>query len=65
MTHLNDKPVALEALLLDPNNYRFQDYDDFVRADESRFHEPSVQDGTYARLRAEGLAQLRGRARTT
>lgn len=59
MTDLNDKLVPLDALLLDPNNYRFQDYEDFVRADESRFHEGSVQDRTYARLRAEGLAQLK------
>src|SRR5687768_13567405 len=38
-------------LLLDPNNYRYQDSADFVYADEKRFHEASVQDRAYRRLR--------------
>jgi hypothetical protein len=56
---LDDERVSLDSLLLDPNNYRFQDYEDFVRAEESRFHEPAVQDRTYARLKTEGLSQLK------
>jgi hypothetical protein len=56
---LTDKTVALDDLILDPNNYRFQDYADFVRADPVRFHESSVQERTFARLRDEGLTQLK------
>jgi hypothetical protein len=59
VTNLADTNLPLDSLLLDPNNYRFQDYDDYIQADESRFHEASVQERTYARLRAEGLAQLK------
>jgi ParB-like nuclease domain len=57
VAHLEE--VSVGDLLLDPNNYRFQDYEDFVLADESRFHEPSVQTRAYSRLRTEGLAQLK------
>jgi ParB-like chromosome segregation protein Spo0J len=59
VTSLTDEELPLDALLLDPNNYRFQDYEDFVQADDRRFHEESVQARTYARLRAEGLDQLK------
>ena len=59
VAHLEEVSVAIGDLLLDPNNYRFQDYEDFVLAEESRFYEPSVQATAYARLRNEGLAQLK------
>jgi hypothetical protein len=52
--------LPIEQLLLDPNNYRFQDTTDFVNADGSRFHEKSVQDRAYRALKASGsLAQLK------
>jgi hypothetical protein len=47
MALVTEDEVSLEQLLLDPNNYRFQDTDDFVRAEEHRFHEESVQLRTY------------------
>lgn len=47
-------------LLLDPNNFRFQDSPDFQFAAENRFHEQSVQDATFARLRErENLRDLK------
>lgn len=41
------------SLLLDPNNYRFQDLADFKYASEERFHEASVQERASQRLRSE------------
>lgn len=53
--------IELEKLLLDPNNFRFQDIDDFVYADEARFHENSVQTRAYNRMKqSEGLTALKG-----
>ncbi len=59
MQEFAEKSVQLEHLLLDPNNYRFQDSQDFVLAVEDRFHEESVQDVAAQRLRADGLQQLK------
>lgn len=59
MAQLNEEEVELDDLLLDPNNYRFQADEDFVRADDSRAHEGTVQDRAYARLRREDLAALK------
>lgn len=56
-----EEDIEIEKLLLDPNNYRFQDLDDFVYADDARFHENNVQARTYERLKeTEGLKALKG-----
>lgn len=47
------------ALLLDPNNYRFQEATDFRAADARRFGEQSVQNKAYERLKGESLTQLK------
>lgn len=49
----------LSNLLLDPNNYRFQDLDDFTPAAAHRFHEDTVQSRAFERLRAEALQELK------
>lgn len=59
MAQLTEAEVNLDDLLLDPNNYRFQADEDFVRADEARSHEDTVQSRAYARLRHEDLAALK------
>ena len=51
--------LPIRSLLLDPNNYRYQDEPSFVTADERRFHEESVQDRAARRLRREGLVELK------
>jgi hypothetical protein len=51
--------VSYEDLLLDPNNYRFQDDPKFVVAAENRFHEPGVQDRAAKSLRDQSLTQLK------
>lgn len=57
--NLKETTVAIDSLLLDPNNYRFRDDPGFVAASESRFHEKSVQDKAAKRLRDEGLKDLK------
>ena len=59
MAQLTEGEVELGDLLLDPNNYRFQADEDFVRADDARAHEETVQDRAYNRLRREDLAALK------
>ena len=60
MPELRPETLSPGALLLDPNNFRFQDSASFVRAAEDRFHEDSVQERAYRRLRdAEKLAELK------
>jgi hypothetical protein len=59
MTSFDEDLVPVERLLLDPNNYRFQDDAGFVVADDARFHESSVQDRAFQRLRDNGLIQLK------
>ncbi|MCA9929656.1 MAG: ParB N-terminal domain-containing protein [Anaerolineales bacterium] len=60
MAEFEEKKVSYKQLLLDPNNYRYQDNLNFVHADESRSHEESVQDRDYRRLRnEESLVQLK------
>ncbi len=51
--------LPLSQLLFDPNNYRFQDRDDWVRADSSRYAEESVQQRAYQRIRPEGVSELK------
>ena len=56
----HEKHIELNDLLLDPNNFRYQESDDFVYADEARFGEPQVQTRAYARLKnSEGLRALK------
>lgn len=59
MDKTREDVLPLSSLLLDPNNYRFQDDDDYVQADEGRFHEPAVQQRAFNRLRNEGLTELK------
>ncbi|WP_044499476.1 ParB N-terminal domain-containing protein [Pseudomonas saudimassiliensis] len=55
-----ERHIALDDLLLDPNNFRYQESDDFVYADEARFGESQVQAKAYARLKqSEGLKALK------
>lgn len=56
---LRERELPLESLLLDPNNYRFQDDPSYQPAEPSRFHEASVQERAYRRLRAESLIDLK------
>lgn len=51
--------IPVGQLLLDPNNFRFQDEEGWVRADFERFAEPSVQDRAFKRIRGEGLVELK------
>lgn len=56
----DEQHIALDDLLLDPNNFRYQESDDFVYVDEARFGEPQVQARAYARLKqSEGLRALK------
>jgi ParB-like nuclease domain len=58
-TSYEEKSIPVEQLLLDPNNFRFQDESDYVRADSERFAEPSVQERATKRIRSEGLTELK------
>lgn len=51
--------LPVSQLLLDPNNFRFQDEAEWVRADPQRFAEPTVQDRAAKRIRGEGLVELK------
>lgn len=52
--------LAPEKLLLDPNNFRFHDLDGFLLKSETRFHESTVQQAAYDRIREdEALHQLK------
>jgi len=59
MTSYESGEVALEKLLLDPNNFRFQDETSFAPVNQARFHEEKVQARAEARLRAGGLLELK------
>ena len=60
MSEFEQIQLAPDALLLDPNNYRFQDVDGWRYAAETRFHETSVQDRAEKRLRDdESLIDLK------
>ena len=54
-----EQTLPVQSLLLDPNNFRYQDEKGFVTADEKRFHEQTVQDRASRRLRRENLAELK------
>lgn len=51
--------LSVSRLLLDPNNFRFQDETEWVRADPQRFGEPTVQERAAKRIRSEGLVELK------
>lgn len=51
--------VSLDRLLLDPNNYRFFDMDQYTRALPNRIHEPSVQQRAEELVRLDGKEELR------
>lgn len=59
MQKFDEKFVDISQLLLDPNNYRFQDAADFVFADSKRFAEDTVQNKAFERLRSEALVPLK------
>lgn len=56
---MRTQAISLDDLLLDPNNYRLQEQDDFVLCAENRFHLERVQAGTLRRLQKESLRPLR------
>jgi len=51
--------VGLERLLLDPNNYRFFDMDQYAVAQPNRVHEDSVQHRAEELVRLDGREELR------
>lgn len=60
MSNLYEDLISQKDLLFDPNNYRFQDLDNFVYAAEERFHEDTVQRRAYQRMRQEeGIQALK------
>lgn len=60
MASYQETKLRLDQILLDPNNYRFQDTKDFVAAEPTRFHEKSVQDRAYRTLKeTASVAQLK------
>lgn len=59
MATLREATLRLDQLVLDPNNYRFQSSDDFIRVKPERFAEPTVQSRAELRLRDESLRELK------
>ena len=59
MTDFQDREVPVQNLLLDPNNYRFQDDPSFSRANDRRYHENTVQNRAHQRLSDDSLLQLK------
>jgi len=59
MSQFKEDLIDVSQMLLDPNNFRFQNAPDFVFADTKRFAEASVQAKTYERLRAQALLPLK------
>jgi hypothetical protein len=51
--------LRLDQLLLDPNNYRFLDMKDYVRAEPTRYHEDSVQKKSFSLIERDGQEELR------
>lgn len=49
--------LPMAKLLLNPNNYRFQETKEFVYADQKRFHEDSVQNRAYKTLRTNASVE--------
>lgn len=53
MPDLRTDEINPDHLLLDPNNFRFQDSSNFLLAADDRFHEEGVQQRANQRLRSE------------
>jgi len=51
--------VRLDQLLLDPNNYRFLDMDQYTKVKPNRIHEPQVQQRAEELVSQDGKAELR------
>lgn len=60
MTPSEEISVSLDDLLLDPNNYRFQDGANFQLASPDRYHERSVQQHAFERIKKVGIDELKG-----
>lgn len=60
MQELRPAQISPTNLLLDPNNFRFQDSGSFQVVNERRFHEDTVQSSTFRRLvENEKLSELK------
>src|ERR1700752_220794 len=59
MTDFQTDTLDIDQMILDPNNFLFQDAPDFVFAEQKRFAEETVQAKAAARLRDEGLLPLK------
>lgn len=51
--------VSVDQLLLDPNNYRFLNMADYVQAQESRYHETTVQTHAFEMIKKDGIEDLK------
>jgi hypothetical protein len=51
--------VSLDQLLLDPNNYRFFDREEYAQVAKNRFHESTVQDRAEHLVKLDGKEELR------
>jgi hypothetical protein len=52
------KDIALDHLLLDPNNYRFLDNPSYKRKLSTKYHLPDVQAATFRLLEQDKRYQL-------
>ncbi|MCT1760028.1 ParB N-terminal domain-containing protein [Micrococcus luteus] len=59
MVNFSEKTVPLVDLLLDPNNFRFNEPGNRRVVPESRFSEASVQEAIRTKIVADGLAELK------
>ena len=59
MSISSEKVIDIGKLLLDPNNYRFHDMDDYKHVAENRYHELGVQSKATDRLTDESLESLK------
>lgn len=59
MTTFTPETVPLDDVLLDPNNFRFQGDSSTRKVSEKRFTEEGVQAAALARLKSDGLTELR------
>lgn len=57
MKYMTDR-CAIQNLLLDPNNYRFLDQEDYQPVSEKRYHEATVQDKAYKFLKGKRYEDL-------
>lgn len=59
MTTYDPRTIPLSQILLDPNNFRFQGDAAVRKVAEARFAEDGVQNAAFARLKADGIAELK------